>query len=309
MMSRTLLVLIMLAAMFCAEANRDIAKMKVKELRQMLDERGVECKGCAEKLHLIQRVKETMHMPVIKKKFPQQTPNTDGRDPGLLGALDGITKEQFFAQMQNGEAGKLNLDAAQMNKMWDSFSKDMASGKFNEKLSTALDANDKKMQNEPNTRIIMLLALIAATGMQMYLRRNRNMKKAEKYELELKEELKASGQLVTAAGEEERHEDMESAIVETIKQVLHDDTELLEGYSSRLQTRDTLRNKGKPQGQIDQATKAAKSFFQSSLAKSPQEVQELAMRKVEEMFQEKQQARGFGDATRVDANKKAEKVD
>ena len=30
-------------------------------------------------------------------------PLQDGRDPGLLGALDGITKEQFFAQMQNGE--------------------------------------------------------------------------------------------------------------------------------------------------------------------------------------------------------------
>ena len=38
--------------------------MRVKQLRAILDERGVECKGCAEKWDFVERAKETYHLPV-----------------------------------------------------------------------------------------------------------------------------------------------------------------------------------------------------------------------------------------------------
>lgn len=50
------------------EAAPDYSKMRVKELRKMLEERGVECKGCAEKADLVARVKETAHLPIVEEK-------------------------------------------------------------------------------------------------------------------------------------------------------------------------------------------------------------------------------------------------
>jgi len=40
----------------------DISKLRVKQLRQILAERGVECKGCVEKEEFVKRVKETEHL-------------------------------------------------------------------------------------------------------------------------------------------------------------------------------------------------------------------------------------------------------
>merc|ERR1719409_198253 len=49
----------------CEDGEIDLKKLRVKALRKMLRERGVKCLGCTEKIHFIERVKETMHM---KKK-------------------------------------------------------------------------------------------------------------------------------------------------------------------------------------------------------------------------------------------------
>lgn len=40
----------------------DITKLRVKQLKQILAERGVECKGCVEKDEFVKRVQETAHL-------------------------------------------------------------------------------------------------------------------------------------------------------------------------------------------------------------------------------------------------------
>jgi hypothetical protein len=42
--------------------KQDISKLRVKQLKAILSERGVECKGCVEKEEFIQRVMETEHL-------------------------------------------------------------------------------------------------------------------------------------------------------------------------------------------------------------------------------------------------------
>lgn len=42
--------------------TKDISKLRVKQLKQILADRGVECKGCVEKEEFVKRVQETEHM-------------------------------------------------------------------------------------------------------------------------------------------------------------------------------------------------------------------------------------------------------
>jgi hypothetical protein len=42
--------------------QHDISKLRVKQLKQILAQRGVECKGCVEKEEFIRRVQETEHL-------------------------------------------------------------------------------------------------------------------------------------------------------------------------------------------------------------------------------------------------------
>eukprot|EP00980_Cylindrotheca_fusiformis_P027912 scaffold22568_cov125-Cylindrotheca_fusiformis.AAC.9 len=42
--------------------KKDISKLRVKQLKSILSERGVECKGCIEKEEFIKRVQETEHL-------------------------------------------------------------------------------------------------------------------------------------------------------------------------------------------------------------------------------------------------------
>ena len=44
------------------DANTDYSKMRVKQLRKILGERGVECVGCVEKADFIAKIKETESM-------------------------------------------------------------------------------------------------------------------------------------------------------------------------------------------------------------------------------------------------------
>ncbi|CAI5483718.1 unnamed protein product [Closterium sp. Yama58-4] len=53
-------------------ADVDLTKLRVKELKRMLEERGVECQGCIEKEHLVSRLRETIHLPVLTEEERQQ---------------------------------------------------------------------------------------------------------------------------------------------------------------------------------------------------------------------------------------------
>jgi len=45
-----------------AMEQKDIQKLRVKQLKQILADRGVECKGCVEKEEFVKRVQETEHL-------------------------------------------------------------------------------------------------------------------------------------------------------------------------------------------------------------------------------------------------------
>lgn len=42
--------------------KKDLSKLRVKQLRAILSERGVECKGCLEKAEFIKKVQDTEHL-------------------------------------------------------------------------------------------------------------------------------------------------------------------------------------------------------------------------------------------------------
>merc|ERR1711976_894656 len=42
--------------------KKDLSKLRLKQLKQILSERGVECKGCVEKEEFIKKVQDTEHL-------------------------------------------------------------------------------------------------------------------------------------------------------------------------------------------------------------------------------------------------------
>lgn len=46
--------------------NREISKLPLRELKKILFDRGVDCKDCIEKEHYVEKVRESIHLPVIK---------------------------------------------------------------------------------------------------------------------------------------------------------------------------------------------------------------------------------------------------
>ncbi|KAL3804209.1 hypothetical protein HJC23_013728 [Cyclotella cryptica] len=42
--------------------SKDLTKLRVKQLKSILLDRGVECKGCVEKEEFIKKVQETEHL-------------------------------------------------------------------------------------------------------------------------------------------------------------------------------------------------------------------------------------------------------
>eukprot|EP00873_Tetraselmis_striata_P015890 jgi/Tetstr1/436154/TSEL_025000.t1 len=100
-------------------------KMKVKELRALLEDRGVECRGCAEKADLVARVEETYHLPL--------KPRTEWKGPASGG---GKKRSDGVPDMDDPEVAELVRKLqSQMkgNGMGDSFK--MFTGKDFEGLS------------------------------------------------------------------------------------------------------------------------------------------------------------------------------
>lgn len=71
----------------------DLEKMKIKELRRLLEERGVDCIGCSEKAHLIEKVRESLHLPILsndekEKEINEQTKSEDKEPPKTLSQME-----------------------------------------------------------------------------------------------------------------------------------------------------------------------------------------------------------------------------
>ena len=67
MTSSVVLVLLLLCVAVVADlpTGEEIAKMRVKQLKVLLRERGIVCKGCAEKSDFVSLVKESIHLPKV----------------------------------------------------------------------------------------------------------------------------------------------------------------------------------------------------------------------------------------------------
>lgn len=46
--------------------KQDLSKLRVKQLKSILADRGVECKGCLEKSDYVKKVQETEHMANVE---------------------------------------------------------------------------------------------------------------------------------------------------------------------------------------------------------------------------------------------------
>ena len=53
----------------------NLSKYTVKQLKKILADRGMECKGCTEKSHLVQEAKNARDKPIVKKAPPKSEPS------------------------------------------------------------------------------------------------------------------------------------------------------------------------------------------------------------------------------------------
>eukprot|EP01116_Phalansterium_solitarium_P015250 TRINITY_DN3356_c0_g1_i1.p2 TRINITY_DN3356_c0_g1~~TRINITY_DN3356_c0_g1_i1.p2 ORF type:complete len:165 (-),score=47.22 TRINITY_DN3356_c0_g1_i1:65-559(-) len=88
-----------------------LEKMKIKELRKMLEERGVECHGCKEKSDLVERVKETMHLPILEKPAPGDLPEGIPKPDyhATPEQLNDVDIEAILQKMRDDEAKKADM--------------------------------------------------------------------------------------------------------------------------------------------------------------------------------------------------------
>lgn len=103
-MSKKIFLILILSSFFlvtCENENQneniqtqfDLEKMKIKELRRLLEERGVDCIGCSEKAHLIEKVRESLHLPILsndekEKEINEQTKSEDKEPPKTLSQME-----------------------------------------------------------------------------------------------------------------------------------------------------------------------------------------------------------------------------
>jgi hypothetical protein len=65
-------------------------KMRVKQLRKFLKDRGLECKGCAEKSDFVKMATDNEDTPVLEVKKPSSAkPKSDGEGGAFGGAFGG----------------------------------------------------------------------------------------------------------------------------------------------------------------------------------------------------------------------------
>ncbi|GJP55543.1 hypothetical protein CLOM_g14503 [Closterium sp. NIES-68] len=114
-------------------ADVDLTKLRVKELKRMLEERGVECQGCIEKEHLVSHLRETIHLPLLTEEERRQRQQKDA--PKKAPSSDSSSGDDF-----DWSGGKGRFDEV---KPGDSSSKDADIQKILEKLKASGSFGDK----------------------------------------------------------------------------------------------------------------------------------------------------------------------
>mmetsp|Transcript_24807 Transcript_24807/g.38961 ORF Transcript_24807/g.38961 Transcript_24807/m.38961 type:complete len:182 (+) Transcript_24807:36-581(+) len=78
-----------------AKLETPLEKMKVKELKHLLTERGVTCTACSEKAQLVQTVKDNIHLPVKPETLKKmQAPPKQVEDEEMQKILAELRKKQ-----------------------------------------------------------------------------------------------------------------------------------------------------------------------------------------------------------------------
>lgn len=104
---------LLLLPVFSQDDLPEFNKMRVKELKKLLDERGVDCPACVEKEHLVNRIKETYLQPVLS-------------DDELLKREEAKTKpagKQTSSDGNSDDPKKKKYDDADMQKLMDELKK------------------------------------------------------------------------------------------------------------------------------------------------------------------------------------------
>ncbi len=89
----------------------DFAKLRIGALRQILDDRGLECRGCAEKADFVQMARDNYHLPVVEK--PAETTRDSEPERGSGSKPSDVDIDEMMRQMgmQNEDSGDPETDA------------------------------------------------------------------------------------------------------------------------------------------------------------------------------------------------------
>lgn len=89
----------------------DFAKLRIGALRQILDDRGLECRGCAEKADFVQMARDNYHLPIVEK--PAETKSDPKPERGSDSKPGDVDVDELMRQMgmRNEDTGDPEADA------------------------------------------------------------------------------------------------------------------------------------------------------------------------------------------------------
>lgn len=79
----------------------NFSKMRVKELRAIVEDRGMQCKGCAEKADYVERAAEVYHLPIKAAPDPVEAKGAAGGEKPPMNDKD---VDEMMRQMKDGPA-------------------------------------------------------------------------------------------------------------------------------------------------------------------------------------------------------------
>ena len=104
--------------MFVASSATDdvnCSKMKVKELRVFLADRGLKCEGCAEKADFVAMCEANEFAPLVEKEAPKEAPKGDAKKESIEDILAGMKGMPGMEGIKMFSADDLkNMDYEQM---------------------------------------------------------------------------------------------------------------------------------------------------------------------------------------------------
>jgi hypothetical protein len=125
----------------------DVTSLKIKDLRKILEERGVECVGCIEKSHLLEKVKESMHLPKIIKESKPSEPDAKQIDPKEYEEIMKLFKKQDEEKIKNLEKLKqMGFDTSKLKNSNFQFPQGPSSKENNKKTKKQEDNEDEYKQ-------------------------------------------------------------------------------------------------------------------------------------------------------------------